>query len=223
MGLISGSLSMTRYKVLGLKKSVTMAELNDCLLPMQSKSLRLSGVLREQSFGWVRPTSTEPLPLSETDHWDLSECRAGDGFVLRIRVERRAVPSRLLQLVLKERILKKEAKRAKPLSRNERRQIMEDTKKELVERALPNLSYIDVYWRERHGSVYVLTQSKRALAIFEELFRKTFGEPLDLSTFQMTPPLNTIPSNLWRASGAEDPYLKRLALTIPTGFAEHTT
>ncbi len=221
MGLASGSVSLTRYKVLGLKKSITIAELNECLLPQQAKGLRLTGVLREQSFGWVRPMGGEPLPLSETESWDMSDCRAGDGFLMRVRLEKRAVPGRLLQLVLRERLMKKEAKREKPLSRAERREILDETKRELLERALPALNYFDVYWRDAASSLYVFSQSKRALQVFEELFHKTFGEPLNLTTLRLQPPLTAVQDNMWRAPSAEDPYLKRLALTIPTSFAEH--
>src|SRR4030095_10680683 len=97
----------------------------------------------------------------------LSDCQVDDGFVLRLRVERRKVPAQLLQLVYRQRFFEHQDKAGKTPGPTERRELRDKVKAELMARALPALSHVDAYWRDRQGELTLFTTGKKARTLFE--------------------------------------------------------
>lgn len=189
MSITGSSVSMTRYQLLGPKKRMNLSDLSDMLAKKQAKNVKISGVFKDLIYGWVRPIELCDESVSEHLHWDLSDCRIAEGYLLRIRIEKRQVPTKLMQLLLRERIAQKEAKSEEPISRKEKRSIKEELKNELVENCLPQIGYVDAFWNEKNRSVHLYSTTKRHQEIFESLFRETFLKDLDLSMVRVLPPL----------------------------------
>lgn len=222
MGLHSGSVSFVRYRVLGLKKSFKLVDLNAHLAPYQAKRLRLQGTHKEESYGWVRP-----LGIAESDEeennpeWDMADCRFEDGFLLRFRLDRRKVPPALLQILVKERVRKKNASRQKPLSHRERKQLLEDTKLELLAGCLPSISFEDSYWQPESGQLFLFSSGKKAQQIFEELFYKTFCEHLGLTLIKQDPPLIGLADNEWSDIDRLSDFVQNVSTSVPATLAEN--
>jgi len=226
LSIYQGSIGVSRYRILDLPRKTSIQELSKDFLKFQSEPIKLGGVRNEWSFGWVRPLiDQEELGLlSDSLNWDLSDCRIADGVLLRMRVERRTVPSHLLQIVIRERISKKLAKRSKPLSKAERKEIIDLTKEELIERALPAVSFVDGYWNWQSKQLMLYTTAARASAMFEDLFKVSFAKPHSLSMVKIAPPLLGLDQSYWH-KGSEDAadQIKQLSLTTPVTFSEHTS
>jgi len=224
LGIHSGSVAITRYRVLGLKKKISLDEVGANISSFQARSLRLNGVKRELVAGWVRPAAAIEDAISESDHWELSDCHVEGQIVLRLRVERRVVPGQLMQLVLRERLVKKEKQRSKPISRIEKKEISEQLKEELIDKALPHISYVDACWDWQTSELLLFSTSTRYRSLFEELFRKSFCQHLELNLVKVDPPLLGLSEKQWQGSKSDgsDQTLTQLALTTPTTFAEHS-
>ena len=215
MTIFSGSFSVCRYQLVGRKSLLKLAELNQKLKTYQARPLQLKGS-KELNFGWERPSVIDTDADSESSHWDMSECRFEDGFMLRIRIEKRKVPSALLQIVLKRKVEELvEQNEGKPLSRKRRKDLMEEARLELYDQCLPNVSFADAYWDEERDEVMLFSTSKSIQVIFEELFKKTFCEHLNLSIVKVLPPLLGMDSKEW-SQKSKDSTIDRLSNTLPS-------
>jgi len=220
MGLHSGKASMCRYRVLGLKKKTTLTELGANLEPYKAKKIRLSGSLKTEQCGWVRPVGLDHEVLSDSDHWDLSDCRFGEGLVMRCRIESKKVPSSLLQAIVRERIVKQNSKRDKQMSAKEKRHILQETKTELLESALPALSYVELYWNLSSEELILFATTKKSCELFEQIFYKTFCENSGLCLVKLTPPLHALTEEDWNSKELNSPALANLLEAVPSPFYE---
>lgn len=245
MGIHSGSVTVTRYRLLASDarrrtSGFKLTELNELLIPWQAGPVSITNnsaaaIARgndedethpqrtELFFGWDRPagvemdaTAGEESRGDEWDTpWDMSHCQIDSGFILRIRLESRRVPSALLQILFKQKIAEKSARTGKAVSRQEKARIKTELKEKLTARALPSLSYIDLFWHEAEQEVLVFTASKRALGVFEELFHKTFASELKLSLVKLDPPLTAFGADDWQDSGAAIKKINKFTVAVP--------
>src|SRR5690606_23815806 len=116
-----------------------------------------------------------------------------------------------LQELFKERVAKRNARRSKPLTPQERKQILSETKQELLAAALPDISYSESFWRLDSGVLLLFTTGKKLCEIFEELFYKTFCEPLGLCLVKIDPPLMGLKPEEWLSQDAAKPIVEKLA------------
>ena len=220
LGINSGSLSLCRYRVLGGGSRPGIGRLNSFLEPHKAKPLKIGGILKEEITGWVKPLGLDPVEMAPDSHWDLSACQVEDGFLLRLRIERRKCPAPLLQLIYKQQYFEHEAKVGKAPPPKERREMREKLKQDLTGKALPAISHVDAYWRDRQGELTLFTTGQRAREIFETLFTATFGSPLELTMVRVDPPLMGLSRDAWEDSEIASRTLGRLSLTTPLAFAE---
>ena len=102
----------------------------------------------------------------------------------------------------------------KPLSRKYRKELLEEARQELFLQCLPNVSFTDVYWHEVRQEVFLFSTSKGIQVIFEELFKKTFCDHLNISLIKIAPPLLGISQEEWlRPTGSK--ILDRVGNTLP--------
>jgi hypothetical protein len=223
MGLESTSLSLTRFKLIGFKKSTSLTQLNELCAAHQARPLKLQGSNKEESVGWIRPPVADVDGLSEKDEWSLSDCRLDGGFYLRLRSERRRISGSLFRNVYKEALIRREAKRTNPLSRAERKELTAETKRELLQMCLPSLSFVDGFWRADTGELMVFSASAQAVASFENLFRESFVTPLEMSMVQISLPLMGLLRDVWDDESTKTPdWIQKISLTIPSSFVEHS-
>jgi DNA recombination-dependent growth factor C len=201
--------------VIGRRKPLSLKELNQEFNRFRLKPFRLRPSRRELEYGWDIPAS---LSEAETtpEHWDLSDCRLDEGFWLRVRLEKRKVPTQLVNLVAKEKVDQAQQEReGKPVGRKLRKAILDETREELLEQTLPTISFFEGLWKDEADVVYLFTTSKSNCAVFEELFRESFGKHLDLRLVKMTPPLLGLSPQEWQGKNDHIPRLDQLEGTLP--------
>lgn len=212
-----GSFSLSRYKVIGRSKSLSIADLNENLASCKLKPFQLKKSLDEISYGWDAPWGWNEQNFG---HWDMSDCRLDDGYWLRVRVEKRKLPSQLLQLVVQEmeqEILSTSEEQTASVGRKKRKELVEKARQDLMAKSLPSISFFELFWKDETDTVYLFTTSKANRAIFEELFRKSFGKPLGLSLVHVTPPLLGLSADHWRLE-TKDKRIAQLEATLPASI-----
>lgn len=224
LGIQNGSVSLCRYRLLGGSRTapkLTLGLLNELLEPFKAGPLKLTGVHKEEKYGFVRPVGLDKIGEEEVEHWDLTDCQVDDGFLLRMRTERRAVPSTLVQIIYRQRFVEWEKKTGKAPGPKERRELKDSVKAELMGKALPQIGHVDAFWRDRRGELLLFATGKKAKTTFEALFTSSFAGSLGLMLVRVDPPMMGLPKNLWEDSQVASETMGRLSLATPVAFAEH--
>lgn len=226
MGVASQSVSISRYRILGLATLPKIKTVNEALADFKGKSIRLEGVHKEDVVAWVRPEGLDNVAASERDHWDGSDCEALDGYVLRMRHERRRVPASLLTAVFQQKLtqLKKQGEK---ISKRERDEVRRNIKMELLGQALPTLGYVDGFWDLQASELYIYTTTKAKRQHFETLFTKSFLEAFGAVLLPVQPPLLGLSDEAWdpdlASQGSVSMLLERLSQTIPSSVSEYSS
>ena len=168
MGLLKGSLSFSRYRVMG--------EAPEEFRPFFDRQIKkyafreLTASAEEQAFGWT--CLENPLDT----HFEGAKYSAGDFFYFALRVDRKSIPPALLRLKCLEeerKALKDSGK--KRLFREQTREIRERVYLHLLARAYPVPSLYDVLWAPSGGWLLVGSHADKVFEIFEDLFKTTFN------------------------------------------------
>ena len=222
LGIQQGSIALCRYRLLGGEKRLSLGRLSDLIEPYKAKPLTLTGLHKEEVVGWVRPVGLESatLDLPPDAPWDLTDCQVDDGFVLRLRIERRKVPAALLQLLYKQEFYAETLRTGKTPGPTERRELRDHLQAELMGRALPTLSHVDVYWRDVAGELMLFHTGKKVRGLFEALFNNSFSQHLGLTLVAVEPPLIGLTREQWEDSQVASETLGRLSLATPAAFAD---
>ena len=173
MGLMKGSVSISRFKVEGnlpdnfwdwVNKKVT-----------QNVFMDIEGVASEKSLGWV----------SAHDYFDVGfafeSYNLNPYLVLGIRQDKRTVNASLVRKyhrleIIKARSLHPEVKLSKP----DREMLKEKARLELLTRIPPQTRTWEMCWHTVKGELWFTTTSQATLELSRELFLKSFG-PLTLT------------------------------------------
>ncbi|MCI5158890.1 MAG: DNA recombination-dependent growth factor C [Candidatus Electrothrix sp. AUS1_2] len=176
MGLLSGTASFTRFTVEGevpenfwdfVAQRVTEHSFQD-----------IDDTIDEYSVGWV----------SVADMFDsgfaFSSYAAGDYVILSMRMdERKVTPAVLKKFIAKEESRIKQEKGLRRLSRSVRLEIKERLRAELVRKAPAIPAVYDLCWNTSDNTLLFFSNSRKAIALLEDLFRETF----DLSLVMQIP------------------------------------
>lgn len=223
MSIYNGSLAFTRYKVLGELGKATIASLSKVLTPYVAAPLTIDGPAKPEAMGWVRPlTQSDEEMVGEDSHWDMSDCHAGEAYLLRMRYERRKVPASLVQMMYKQKLRDHLQKTGKNMPRQERQEFKEKLMQDLLKRTLPLVTYTDLLWRADEHELFIFSTSKSVRQRAEQLFHQTFGKPLDLSLVRFDGTLAFLDDETAdeKALGQR---LSRMSKMEPAVFAPHQT
>ena len=167
MGLLSGSASFTRFTVEGevpenfwdfVAQRVTEHSFQD-----------IDDTIDEHSIGWV-----SVVDMFDSD-FAFSSYAAGDYVVLSMRVDERKVsPAVLRKFTAKEESRLKQEQGVRRLSRNVRLEIKERIRAEMVRKSPPIPAVYDLCWNLSNNTLLFFSNSRKALALLEDLFRETF-------------------------------------------------
>ncbi len=122
----------------------------------------------EVSVGWVTPGD----PTG--DSFDLEDMQAGAGFWLRMRVDRKKLPTKWLAIHREA----AEKLRGKRLSARERKEMREDLMSKLLPRVLPTVQMVDALVLPQRRTVLLFATGKGHIESFDKLFFSTFTLPL---------------------------------------------
>ena len=214
MGIVNGSMSISRYRILG-DSSFPIKALNQNLQNFVGGDLLENGLKKEVIARWVIPSGT--LASTEDrqgDYWDLSDCEIDGDYLLRLRIEKRKVPGELLNLMAKKEIARLSEEKGTRLPRPVQKEIKDQLKTELIGQSLPQVSYIDVVWKWEEREVWLLSTAKNTMAQFEDLFQKTFLNKMGSSMIKIAAPLLGFADSEW--SGQDQNRLDLLGQVTPS-------
>jgi DNA recombination-dependent growth factor C len=176
MGLIKGSLSLSRYQVKG-DAPPDFWDFVDRRI-RANLFLDIEGSTEEQAVGWV----------SAHDYLDVSFAYASYALapyvVLGLRWDRRRVAAGLIKKYHRLEVQKALALRdGRGLSRPEREELKEKVHLDLLRRMPPTTQAFEVCWDTARGEVWLGSAARAVRDLFEDLFRRTF----DLQTWPRLP------------------------------------
>jgi recombination associated protein RdgC len=171
MGLLSRSVSLTRYRVEGKLEEPLLETITDGL--QRHVISEIDGNVPDEAIGW---TSFEH-PFDP--NFEGSSFVVGPYLVFALRVDKKTIPRKVIRKHCALEAAKWLANSgAKFLSREEKRRIQERVEDVLTLRmpATPNIH--DVVWHYEASSLWFFSQTKSASEALETLFRRSFS--LDL-------------------------------------------
>ncbi|WP_028573811.1 recombination-associated protein RdgC [Desulfonatronovibrio hydrogenovorans] len=170
MGILSSSLSLTRYRVFQKIPDDFWAEIPDRLKKHKFKDIDQTA--DERSFGW---TSFDDMLDT---NWSLASPHKGHYLAFALRLDTRRIPPAVmkkhLRLALDQARMELESKGQKFVSRDQKKEIRENVQLKLFARILPIPAVFDVIWDTSAGTVYFGSTSPKARELFQDLFTNTF-------------------------------------------------
>nr|HID58745.1 exonuclease [Desulfobacterales bacterium] len=168
MGLLSSSVSITRYRVEGkLEEPVLETMANGLKRHVISE---IDGNVSDETIGW---TSFEN-PFNPK--FEGSSFVIGGYFVFSLRIDKKTIPRRVIKKHFDVEVAKQLMKTgAKQLSREEKRRIRQKVEDVLTLQipATPNI--YDVVWQYESSSLWFFSNLKSANEALETLFAKSFN------------------------------------------------
>ncbi|WP_457571743.1 recombination-associated protein RdgC [Desulfovulcanus sp.] len=170
MGILSTSLSLTRYKIVGNVPDTLWTEIQTRLLKFSFRDI--DNTTDERSFGWVCfDNMLDP-------NWHTAPPEKGEYLTFALRLDTRHIPPAVLkkhfQLHFEELKEKLKEKGYKYISREQKKELKEQVKLKLLAKTLPIPAYFDVVWDMGKNIVYFASTRPKILELFEELFTRTF-------------------------------------------------
>lgn len=123
----------------------------------------------ETSVGWVTPV----LPTG--DEFAPDDLDAGVATWLRMRIDKKVLPKRWLQIHLES----EERARGKKLPPRERRELKQDLGEKLLPRVLPTVNLVDALLFHDRKTILLFATSQSVVESFGKLFFETFALPLN--------------------------------------------
>ena len=214
MGIYNGTVAYTRFRLLGGRKKPTIAKLSELLDAFKAPALKIDGLPKAELIGWVRPlTPQDPDVIGEEAHWDISDCTVTGGIMLRVRYERRKIPTSLLQMIYKQKIAAHAKSTGKTPGRTDRQKLKEEIASELLRRTLPQIQFTDLLWKDHENELYVFSSSKSVCERVLQLFNQTFADELDLALVKLNA------TTAWIEGDEPDLRLERITEVEPSVFA----
>ncbi len=170
MGILSGALSVRRYRVAGQVPDDFRTTYADALADHAWREPRewVPGV---EAIGWCEITN-----LLDTDFQDLNRWLFNEYVVAAMRVDKKSLPAKLLKAHLDKRVGAwcQEHQRPKCPARV-KADIKEQLELEMLAATLPRVQTYEFCWNLVEGQVLFHNHSDRANDAFRKLFRHSFG------------------------------------------------
>ncbi len=176
MGLLSSSVSITRYKVEGKPAEPVLETIADGL--RKNVILEIDKDIAEKSSGW---TSFE-TPFKPD--FEGSSFVIGTYLIFSLRIDKKAIPSKIIKKLCDEEIAKRLAETGRErLSRPEKQAVRENVVNSLSLRIPATPSMYDLVWSMEEEWLWFFSNQKAANEELETLFSKSF----DLSLVRLFP------------------------------------
>lgn len=168
MGVLSSTVSLTRYRVKGKFDESPIENVRSGL--KKFKIQNIDNDPADIAVGW---TSFEQPYQPDFDD---TSFLIGNFFVFSLRIDKKSVPSK----ILKQHYAIEEARRLaetdrESLSKNERSQLKEDVKSMLLHRIPPTPNVYDLIWDYEESVLWFYSTQKAANEELESLFLKSFN------------------------------------------------
>lgn len=172
MGLIKGSLSLTRYRVTGETPELT----DDYVTGRLAKRafMDIEHAPEEKSLGWV-----EFFNHLGTD-FNPATYRFGGLVAMTLRLDSRKVPPKTVAryyAIREAQYVEKTGRKPNSLAKKE---LKEAVKGELLRRAFLATELMEVAWLHQENEVWLAAAGEKKRETFEDLWRETFGLSLQM-------------------------------------------
>ena len=167
MGLIKGTVSLTRYLILEPPPELTDDYIIDCL--NRNAFIDIDSTTEEESMGWVDVTN----PLS-TD-FSFQTFNFGQMIILGLRMDTRKVSSKVVSRYFTMALAQAEQISEKPLNATQRKELKEKVRRDLLGRTPVNTDVFEVCWFPKKGELWLAAAGVKIREKLEDLWRRTFG------------------------------------------------
>ncbi len=178
MGFLSSSVSFTRYRILEDVSQDLWLKLPDLLLDYSFQDI--DHTADERSFGWVS------IDNMLDNKWATASPFKGEYIAFALRLDTRRIPPAVFKkhfnIALEEQRLQNKKQNKAFLSRDQKREIKERVRSQLLSRTLPVPAIFDVIWNMSSNIIYFASIQDKAKSLFEELFIQTFELHLEPAT-----------------------------------------
>jgi len=168
LGILSASVSITRYKVEGKLKTPVMETV---LAGLKNNTIaEIDQEIVETAAGW---TSTQQPFFPD---FEGSSFVVGPYFIFSLRIDTKRVPSKTVQKYVAIETKKKLAESGREYLSREEKRMIKDHVTNMLYRRIPGVPGIyDLVWEHEKGSVWFFTNLKSANETVETLFLKSFN------------------------------------------------
>ncbi len=167
MGLLSSTVSITRYKVEGKLEEPVM---ENVIRGLRKNSLvEIDNEPLEKAVGWTS-FETPFLPRFEGDSFIV-----GSHFLFSLRIDKKSIPAKIVKKYFDAEVAKRLAESGREhLSRNEKQDAKEHVVNVLSLRIPATPSMYDILWSYEDASLWFFSTQKAANEELETLFTKSF-------------------------------------------------
>lgn len=167
MGLMGNSIGFVRFTVEG-ELTCSPEELLD--RARQHCFTDIDDDFAELSSGWVSVGNLLDNGLVA------GPVLVGDCLTLSLRIDQRKVSTAVLKkMCMKEEARIRAERQVPKLSRDQRLEIKENMRLQLVKKAVPTPAIYDLVWNLADGVVYFFSTSAKVAAFLEDIFKACFG------------------------------------------------
>ncbi|HMB32112.1 MAG TPA: recombination-associated protein RdgC [Desulfohalobiaceae bacterium] len=178
MAILSASTSLTRYRIIDDIPESLWADIPDLIHSYCFEDIDASS--DESSSGWV------PFEDPFDTEWKESSFYRGEYLTFSLRLDTRRVPLAVLKkyykMGLDDLLARNKDKGRHFVSKEEKKELREQTRLRLLQRSLPVPAYFDVVWNSQTQKVYLSSTTKKIRELFEEKFTQTFDLHLEPCT-----------------------------------------
>lgn len=168
MGLLSPSVSVTRYKVKGRIQNPVIQNIISGL--KKNVIQDIDGEDANMVVGWT--DFDDPFQPK----FESSSLIIGPYLIFSMRMDKKSIPAKVVQKNYAIESAKRLVQNSKAfLSRNEKKEIKEQIIRKLTLRIPATPNVYDAVWSHEQESVWLFTHLKTACEAFETLFLKTFN------------------------------------------------
>lgn len=170
MGLLSGSISLNHYQVLG---DTDKCDNLDWIAQRLSQfGFRpIDQTAEELSCGWVRLSDSQDADFAASPDFSRENYLA-----FSLRIDRRRVPGALLKQHFEQ--ASEEFLQTRPgmkrVPKSKREELRDQVRLSLLARTLPTPATYDILWDRQRNRILLLSLNRQAVESFETLFGKTF-------------------------------------------------
>jgi len=170
MGIVSGSMTVSRFRVVGKLPEGWRDLLRDRLEEFSFRE-PAQGMGKEEVEGWVQVHN-----LLETSFVDFNRWLYQDVALFALRVDKKRLPAKLFRATLDQRCAawaaEREVERCPSAIRQE---LKEQLETEWLKRTLPSVSVTEVAWDTGRNEVLLHSLSESVADRFRKRFFRTFG------------------------------------------------
>lgn len=172
MGLLKGSVSLTRYRVTDAPPELTDEFITTHL--QQNCFLDIENLPEEESIGWVEILDNWATEFNPVNF------NYGRVIALGMRVDRRKLAARTVNRYTAIAQAQAEKLGEKPLTVQQRRVLKAKVRQELLGRTPVSTDVYDVCWLVDQAEIWLVGTGTKLREIFEDLWRRTFGLGLQM-------------------------------------------